>query len=148
MNDCGAVPEIAYEIRKRQFSGLGCYQIVFGCGRPESMGRENSPDWIPQQCHAIPAAAESYLSDNAEMASYKLVMLKLRRRHEMNFGVIQIRADLRGIQVVAAHGQKRVSAGLRNVIENVAFWEQSKDRLTRAGFRARRDRIITVSTPV
>ena len=75
------------------------------------MGGENSPDGIPQQRHAIPAVAESCLSENAEMASDELVMLKSGGRHEMDLGVIQMRADLRGFQILAADRQERGPAG-------------------------------------
>lgn len=126
LNNCWAVYEIAHEIGKRQLPCLGCYQVMLGCDPPEGMRRKNPPDGIPQQRDAIPAAAESRLSENAEMASDELVVLKSCGRHQMNFGVIQMRADLRGFQILAADRQERGPAGLRNVIENVVFRKQRR----------------------
>ena len=126
LNDCGAVHEVAHEIGKRQLPCLGCYQVMLGCDPPEGMRRKNSPDGIPQQRHTIPAAAESRLSENAEMASDELVMLKSCGRHQMNFGVIQMRADLRGFQILAADRQERGPAGLRDVIEDVVLRKQKR----------------------
>jgi len=56
-------------------------------------------------------------------------MLEVSRGHEANFVFGQVRADLRRVQIAAAYGQERISAGLRNVIENVVFRRQSDSLL-------------------
>ena len=75
------------------------------------------------------------------MASDELVMFKLRRRHEMNLGVIQMRADLRRFQILAADCQERGPTGLRNVIENVMSRKQ--ERLSGGGALRKRTKANT-----
>jgi len=58
------------------------------------------------------------------MALDELVVFESRHRRETNSAASQMRADFRGRQIAPANGQQRVSAGLRNVIENVVFWRQ------------------------
>ena len=56
----------------------------------------------------------------------EFVLLKLGRRHEVDLGVIQMRADLAGLQILAADIHERCSAGFRDVIENVVFGRQRR----------------------